>query len=285
MGLKRYHQLRSAGWFQPLDRLDNSAYGQRADGVVRHQPQPNGRCYHPVHRHSAAGDVASNYPPDTPDAGDDQPSTQVAGNSDPLRPGPQSSFPGNHADVSRGGGKPHRLLGAAGGADAHPFRSVPGLSANLVHLPGRPGGFVGKDLFLLAFCRYFFLRALGRQVPVVGLGRAGPAYLAHSLDGVRLDLDSTKNDHDPHHGPQATGQPDHDAVDDAAVDSLLLPVLSQRTSPVLDSLQRHWYRHTIFYNWMDSYIPAFPQGTAGHGTGSTATGRGARGDCGTWKCA
>ena len=283
MGLKRYRQLCSAGWVQPLDRRDNSAHAQLADGVVRNQPQPDGHCYHPVHRHSAAGDVAPNSPPAPPDAGNDHPSAQAAGNPDSLRPGPQSNIPGNHAGVSRGGRKSHRLLGAVGSADAYPFWAVPGTNKNSPNQAGRSGGSVGKNLYFLAFRRYFFVRALGRPVPLVGFGRAGPADLAHSHSGVRVYLGPTKNDYHPVHGPPAAGQPDHDAVDDAADDSLLFFAVSQRAGPVLDSLQRHRYRHTIFYNWVDAYIPAFPQGAAGHGTGRTATGRGARGDCGAWK--
>ena len=285
MGLRRYRQLRSAGWFQPLDRRDNSAHAQRADGVVRNLPQPDGHCYHLVHHLGETGNFASNDPPDPPDAGNDLASAQVAGNPDPLRPGPQSSIPGNHADVSGGGRQPHRLLGAVGSADAHPVWPVPGPGKNPLHQPGRSGGLVRKNLFLLAFRRYFFGGAPGLQVPLVGLGRVGPADITHSPIGVRFDLDPTKDDHDPVHRPPATGQPDHDALDDAVINSIFLLVFSQRTSPVLDSLQRYRYRHTIFYNWVDSYIPAFPQGGAGCGAGPTVTGRGARGDCGKWKCA
>ena len=285
MGLKRYRQLRGAGWFQPLDRLDNSAHAQRADGVVRNQPQSDGYCYHTVHASSEIGDITANNPPNPTDAVNDHPSAQVAGNSDPLRPGPQSSIPGNHAGLSRGGGEPHRLLGAVGSADAHPFWSIPGSSENALHHPGRSGGLVGKNLYLLALWLYFFVRSPALRFPLVGLGRVGPADLAHSHIGVRHYLDPTKNDHDAVHRPPTAGQPDHDAVDDAADDSLLLSVLPQRSSPVLDSLQRHRYRHTIFYNWVDASVPAFPQSGAGHGTGSAARGRGAQGDGGTWKCA
>ena len=268
MGLKRYRQLCSAGWFQPLDRLDNSAHAQPADGVVRDQPQPDGHCYHPVHHHSAADHIASNSPPTPPDADNEHPSAQVARNPDPLRSRPQSNIPGDHAGLSRGGGKPHRLLGAVGSTDAYPFRSVPGPGENSLHQAGRSGGPVGKNLHLLAFRRYLLVRALGAQVPLAGLGRVGPTDLAHSHIGVRHHLGSTKNDHDALHRSPAAGQPDHDAVDDAADDSLLLSVLPQRSSSVLDSLKPHRYRHTIFYNWVDTSVPAFPQGGgSSHGNG------------------
>jgi hypothetical protein len=260
LGLKRHRQLCSAGRFQPMDRRDNSAHAQRAHGVVRNLPQPDGHCYHSVHPHSAVGDIASNSPPDPPDAVNDRPSAQIAGNPDSLRPGPQSSIPRNHAALPRGGGKPHRLLGAFGSADADPFWSVPGLDKNPLHQAGRSGRPFGKTLFILAFLSCLFLRATGPQVSLVGLVQGGPADLAHSLIGVRLQLGPTKNDHDPVHRPQTAGQPNHDAVDDAADDSLLLSVLSQRSSPVLDSIQRYRYRHTIFYNWVDASVPAFPQG-------------------------
>ena len=285
MGLKRHRQLCSAGWFQPLDRRDNSAHAERADGVVRYQPQPDGYCDHPVHRPSAALDFASNRPPDPSDAGDDHASAKIAGNPDPLLPGPHSSVSRNHANVSRGGGKPHRLFGALDSADAHSLRSVPGPDKNPLHQAGRSGGPVGKNLCLLAFLRYLFLRAPGPQVSLVGLGRDGPGGLPHSFVGVRFHLDSTKNDDDPVHRRPAAGQPDHDAVDDAADDCLLLFAVSQRSSPVLDSLKRHWYRHSIFYNWVDTSVPVIPQGGAGNGAGRAATGGGARGDCGPWKCA
>ena len=264
MGLRRHRQLCSAGWFQPLDRRDNSAHVERADGVVRHLPQPDGHCDHPFHHHRAAGDFASNDPPDPSDAGNDHPSAKIAGNPGPLRPGPHSSVSRNHANVSRGGGKPHRLLGAVGSADAHPLWSVPGLSKNPLHQPRRSGGPVGKNLFLLAFLGYLCVGSPGCPVPLVGLGRVGPANLAHSSTGVRDHLGPTKNDHDPVHRPTAAGQPDHDAVDDAADDSFLFSVFSQRTSAVLDSLKHYWYRHSIFYNWVDSYIPVIPQDGAGH---------------------
>ena len=64
----------------------------------------------------------------------------------------------------------------------------------------------------------------------------------------------------PFHGSPAVDQPDDDALVDAADDRILLLHSSQWAITVLDSVERHRHRHTVFHNRMAANIPAVPEG-------------------------
>ena len=272
-----------------VDTGHNPANAQHLDGVIRGQPQPYGHRHHPVHHPGTRRDLAPHCASDPADAGNEHPSAQVAGYPAALQPGPRQGITRDHAGLPRGRGQPHRMFGAACSADAHLIRLVPGLGPDLVQQAGRLNWLVGKDL---SFCALLYNLRRGPaklEFPVAGFGRIRPSYYSHTDTGVRHHLGPTKNDHEPVNGLSSARQPDHDVVDDAADDRLFLFDLSQWTGPVLDSVQPHRYRNTIFYNRVDSFVPAFPQGGTGRradpGSGSTGRGRGARGECRTWKCA
>ena len=272
-----------------VDRGHNSANAQHPDGVVCNQPQPYGYRHHPVHHIGTHRDPAPHSPSDPSDAGNEHPSAQVAGYPRTLSPGPHSGIPGDHAGLPRGRSQPYRLFGAACGTDAHPIRLVPRPGTNLVQQAGRFDRVVGEDICFCALLVNLYRCSAELGLPMAGFGRIRPSNTTHTDNGVRFHLGPTKNDHDSVNGPAAAGQSDHDVVDDAADDCLFLFDLPQWTGPVLDRFQPHWHRNTIFYNRVDSFVPAVPQGGAGRcdcpSGGRTGTGRGARGDCGTWKCA
>ena len=271
----------------PLDTGHNPANAKHLDGVIRSQPQPYGHRHHPVHHPGARRDLAPHCASDPANAVDEYPSAQVEGNPAALQPGPRPGIPRDHAGLPRGRGQPHRLFGSACGADAHLIRFVPGLGTDLVQQAGRLNWLVGEDLYFCALLYNLRRGAAKLGFPVAGFSRIRPSNSSHTDSSVRHHLGPTKNDHVPFNGPSSARQPDHDVVDDAAADRLLLFDLSQWTGPVLDSVQPNRYRNTIFYNRVDSFVPAFPQGGTDRraGSGSTGRGRGARGDCRTWKCA
>ncbi len=258
-----------------MDASHNPANAQHLNGVVRGQPQPNGHSYHPVHRLGADRDPAPHGAPDTPDAVNEYPSTQAAGNPGTIPQGPHPGVPGDYAGLPRGRGQPHRLFGTACGADAHPIRLVPGPGTDLVQQAGRPDRVVGEDIFFCALFINLHRRSIGLEIPLAGPGGNGSSDTPYTDNGVRLHLDPTKNDHDPVNGPPAARQPDHDAVDDAADDRLFLFDFPQWPGLILDSFQPHWYRNTILYNRVDSFVPAVPQSSHGpRASRSTRTGTG-----------
>ena len=263
MGINRRLQLRGAGCFQPLDRLDHSAHAEHPDGLVCHQLQPDGYRHHPFYRPGQVGHPAPNRPPDTPDAGDEYPPAQDQGNPGPLRPRPRSRIPRDHAPLSRSGRESHRMPGAVGRPDPHSLWPLSHPGPDPLHQARRSGRIVREDLRRLAVLLHFFLCPPGPQVPLVGPIRTRPPGTSYSLARVRYYLGPAENDHDPVHRPPPAGQPDHDAVDDAVDDCVLFAAVPQRPRPVLDCLQRHRHRHSILYNRVDSYFPAVPQGGAG----------------------
>ena len=270
-----------------MDTGHNPANAQHLDGVIRGQPQPYGHRRHPVHHPGTCRDPAPHGASNPADAVDEHPSAQVAGNPAAFQQGPRPGITRDHAGLPRGRGQPHRLFGSACGADAHLIRLVPGLGANPVQQARRLNWLVGEDLSICALLHNLRRCPAKLEFPVAGFGRIRPANSSDTNTGFRHHLGPTKNDHEPFNGLSSARQPDHDVVDDAADDRLFLFDLSQWPGPVLDSVQPHRYRNTIFYNRVDSFVPAFPQGGTDRraGSGSTGRGRGARGECRTWKCA
>ena len=270
-----------------LERSHHPADAQHPGGVVRHQLQPDGTGHHPADRAGQGSHPAPDPEAVAPDAGHDRIATPGAVLAGPLPQRPGAGVPGDHADLPRGRCQPHRLPGAAGGANAHPHRAVPGLDSDRLLQARRPGGPFGQTLQLDTPGQHPRGGPPQCPVPVDGPGPSRPVDGGHTHPGLRLHLGAAEDDHDPHHRPTAAVQPDHDAVDDAADDSLLFPPVSQRPVPVLDNLQRHRNRHTVFHNRVGPPVPTAPQvgaGSAGPRTPGSARGRGSpRGDGRKWK--
>ncbi len=98
---------------------------------------------------------------------------------------------------------------------------------------------------------------------MAGFGRAGPNQRNHPGLGIRFQLGPAKNDHDASDGPQADGQPDHDALDDAAAHSRVFFQLPQRTSLVLDRFKYRGGWYPVLYYRMAAPIPIVPQSGTG----------------------
>ena len=260
-----------------MDAIHNPAHAQHADGVVCHQFQPDGHCYHPVHHHRADRDPAAHCETSPPNAGDELPSAPPQGNPDPLRQGPQPNFPGNHEGISRGRGQPRGVLGALDRANANSYRLVPGAGPDPFQRARQTGGVVRKDLSLCAFLDDLRGCPAGLGLSVAGLSRRGPPHPTHTHNGVCFHLGPAENDDGPVDGRPAARQSDHDALDDAVDDSLLLLVFPQWTGLVLDRFQCNWRRNTILYYRVATPVPAVPQTGARCGTGPAGTGRGAPG--------
>ena len=129
-------------------------------------------------------------------------------------------------------------------------------------------------------------RAAECQFPGHGFGRkSNPSNRGHHPRlGVRFLLGPAKNDHDPINGPQAAGQPDHDAVDDAAVDCGVFVQFPHRSGNVLDCFKYCGRRNTILHNRVATSVPAVSQTGRGARANSIANiDRPLRGECEKWK--
>ena len=118
---------------------------------------------------------------------------------------------------------------------------------------------------------------------MAGFSRAGPNQHTSPRAGVRHYLGAAKDDDGPVYGPPATGQPDHDALDDAANDSGILFHLSQRSGTLLDSFKHRRHRHTILHYWMGAAVPAVSQEAVGCDDTTTGARGVSREDSGPWK--
>ena len=247
-----------------LDRGHHPADAQHFAGVVRHQLQPDGLGYHSVHHPGTPGHFAADAQTGAPDADDELPSTQDAGDQRPLRQRPGQGVAGNHAIVPGGWRQPHRLSGSAGGPDAHPHWPFSSTDSDAIQCPGRSGGAIGEALLLDTPLSDLLRRTAGPQFSGDGPFAEPRGCLAHHRPsaGVRLHLGPAKDDHDPIHGSTAAGPAEHDAVDDAADDRILLHKLPHGALTILDRLQRNRRGNSILCNRMGSTFPFVPKGAA-----------------------
>ena len=268
-----------------MDRVYYSAYAQHLDGVVRHQLQPDGHRYHPVHHTGPVRYPAFDAEAAPPDAQDGHGPKQAPGGPNPLPQRPHPHLPRDHADLQGRGHKPHRLPGPHGNPDADSLRAVSGPGPDPLQQARRPGRSLGENLPLRTLFGRLLGRSAGRQVLVAGPVEPRPNEPGHTRAGVRDLLGPTEDDHAPPGGPAATVQPEHDAVDDAAAHSLLLFHLSQWTGLVLGSFQHRRYRNTILRNRLGPIVPAVSKARTGASAGAASARCGAQGDGRKWKYA
>ena len=268
-----------------MDAIHNPAHAQHAAGAVCHQFQPDGHCHHPVYHHRPDSDPATHGETSPSDAGYELSSAPPQGNPDPLRQRPLPNFPGNDEGISRCWGQPRGLYRALDRADANSYRLVPGAGPSPFQRARQTGGVVREDLSLCAFRDDLLCCPAGLGLSVAGLGRRGPPDATHTNNGVCFHLGPAEDDDEPVGGPTATGQSDHDALDDAVDDCLFLSVLSQWPGLVLDRFQCNRRRNTILYYRVATPVPSVPQTGAGCGAGPARIGRATPGDGGSWKYA
>ena len=261
-----------------MDRSNHQADAQHLDGVICDQLQPDGHRHHPVYHHRARGYDAPDAEASQANARYERTSAPFAGNPGPLQERPVSDFPRDHEDVPGSRDQPRRLSGAAGSADAHPHRVVPGADTNPVRPTRRFGWTLPEAVLMDTTLPHLLGGPAGLGIP--GHGLRGEPDLGHhsrcSGAGLFVHVDTAEIDHHPVHRPPAAVQPDDDAVDDAGDDRFLLDSIPCRPVDVLDSVQRHRHRHSSLGNAKgraSPAIPAVPQAGHRHGGACPICGR------------
>ena len=268
-----------------MDRVYYSAHAKYLGGIVCRLLQADGHRYHPVHHPGSARYPAFDAEATRADAQDGHSPEQAPRGPNPLRQRPHPHLPRDHADLQGRGHKPHRLPGSHGDSDADSLRVVSGPGPDSLRQTRRPGRALGKNLPLRTFFSCLLGRSAGRKFLVAGPVEPRLDQRGLTRAGIRDQLGPTEDDHAPPGGPAATGQPEHDAVDDAAAHRLLLFHLSQWTGLVLGSFQHHRYRHTILRNRLGPIVPAVLQARTGVNAGAACGKCGAQGDGRKWKYA
>ena len=237
------------GHLNPLDRSNHSAHAQFTRGALHHLLQSDGYSDHHPNRHYPVGYSAFDLETVEADAGHELFATQAERDTGQVLQGQVEGVSRNNASIPGGRRKPHRLPGSDGSPNAGPHRPFPGVDPGSVLAPGQPGRTVGKDVHLDPSRADILGGAVGLGISVVGPRQVGPHQHNHPGAGLCLHLGPAKDDHDAVDRPAAVGQPGDDALANAADDRVFLVHTPQRSGPLLDNIQCHWYRNPIFCHW------------------------------------